>query len=489
MIPTRLAASRARGVLPDRSAPVLDLSPGRIAEVCAGRVLRQGEPAARVVIDSRELRAGDCFVALPGDRFDGHEFVREALLAGAAGAVVSRPVPRAGLPKKLFLVRVPDTNEALLRLAQTHRNTHDARVVGITGSCGKTSTKDMLGHVLATAMRTVQSPKSFNNHVGVPLTLFQIDHDTRAAVVEVGSSAPGEVQQLAEVVRPDIAIVTGIAESHLLGLGTLDGVAAEKAGLIQCLPKHGLAILNGDDTRCDEMAAQTPGRVVKVRVDSEAHLFATDVRFCGLGTTFRLMGETVVTIPRMGSHNVHNALFTIAAAQAMGMCRDDILEALSELPNTSRRLECKQLGDITLVDDTYNSNPGSARAALQAFAGMRVPGRRIVLLGQMLELGERSTALHLQLGREVAETGVDLLVTLDKGARPVAAGARKAGLQKRAVREVADITAAVDCLMELLRPGDWLLCKASRRIGLDRVVDALADRIGGDGKVDNTARA
>ena len=219
-------------------------------------------------------------------------------------------------------------------------------------------------------------------------------------------------------------------------------------------------------------------------MDREAHLFATDVRFCGLGTTFRLMGETPVTIPRVGSHNVHNALFTIAAAQAMGMSRDRILAALCELPHTSRRLELKQLGDITLVDDTYNSNPASARAALQAFAGMQVAGRRVVLLGQMLELGERSTDLHLELGKEVAAAGTDLLITLGKGARPVAAGARRAGLPKRAVREVGDVIEAVRCLEEILRPGDWLLCKASRRIGLDRVVDALALRVDSDGDGD-----
>lgn len=477
--------------------PLAELSPRRIAEVCAGRVLRQGDAASRVVIDSRQLQVGDCFVALPGDRFDGHEFVREALLAGAAGAVVSRSVPRTGLPGQRFLVRVPDTREALLRMAAAHRAAHDTRVVGITGSCGKTSTKDMLGHVLGTAMPTVQSPRSFNNHIGVPLTLFQIDRDTRAAVVEVGSSAPGEVGRLAEVVQPEIAIVTNVAESHLEGLGTLAGVAAEKANLIRCLPSHGLAILNGDDARCNQMASETSGRVVRVRVDSEAHLFATDVSFCGLGTTFRLMGETPVTIPRMGSHNVHNALFTIAAAQAMGMCRDDILAALCHLPHTRRRLECRQLGDITVVDDTYNSNPGSARAALKAFAGMQVPGRRIVVLGQMLELGESSVALHKDVGREVANAGVDILVTVGRGARALAAGARRAGLARRAVREVPDVPAAVDELLELLQPGDWLLCKASRRIGLDRVVDSLAHRIfgnghgigGGDGDVDDTAGA
>jgi len=410
---------------------------------------------------------------------------------------VSRSVPRTGLPGQRFLVRVQDTREALLRMAAAHRAAHETRVVGITGSCGKTSTKDMLGHVLGTAMRTVQSPRSYNNHVGVPLTLFQIDADTRAAVVEVGSSAPGEVQRLAEVVRPDIAIVTGIAESHLVGLGSLDGVAMEKANLIRCLPPQGLAILNGNDAHCERMAAETPARVVKVRVDTEAHLFATDVKFCGLGTTFRLMGETAVTIPRMGSHNVHNALFTIAAAQALGMCRDDILTALCNLPHTSRRLECKRLGEITVVDDTYNSNPASARAALQAFAGIQVSGRRIVVLGQMLELGERSTELHLQLGRQVMTAGADLLVTVGSGARSVAAGARQAGLRRRAIREVADVTEAVDCLRNTLRPGDWLLCKASRRIGLDRVVDALAHHICGNGNgsgygsgdVDSTAGA
>ena len=188
------------------------------------------------------------------------------------------------------------------------------------------------------------------------------------------------------------------------------GVANEKASLIRALPETGLAILNGDDAHCAEMAAETAARVLEVRVDSEADLFATDVRFCGLGTTFLLMGETPVTLPRLGSHNVHNALFTIAAAEALGLDRAQVLLALCDLPNSSRRLECKQLRGITFVDDTYNSNPSSARVALQALAGIRVAGRRIVLFGEMLELGDQSKSLHERLGEEVAaarDTGAD----------------------------------------------------------------------------------
>ena len=269
MMPTQLATEREDF-----------LAPAHIAEVCAGRVLRRGQAAAgRIVTDSRELREGDCFVALPGDRFDGHTFLSQVFAKGAAGAVVCQSVSRDQLGAGKFVVRVEDTFAALMQIAQDFRRQHSAKVIGITGSCGKTSTKDMLGQVLERVMPTVCSPKSYNNHVGVPLTLFQLRPETRAAVVEMGTNGPGEIQALAEIVQPDIGIITRVDESHLMRLGSLEGVAREKARLVESLEGDGLAILNGDDPSTAFMRESTKARILEVRLDREADWFATDVRF------------------------------------------------------------------------------------------------------------------------------------------------------------------------------------------------------------------
>ena len=478
MIPTDLAAQRGAEKAARGSVALL---PSRIAELCAGRVLRRGDPAGRparrIVIDSRELEPGDCFVALPGANFDGHEFLSQVIQKGAAGVVVSRPVPRALLEIGRFVVRVDDTFAALLQIARAHRSAHDAKVIGITGSCGKTSTKDMLGEVLARGMPTVRSPKSYNNHVGVPLTLFRIDADTRVAVVEIGTNAPGEIERLAAVARPDIGIITRVDDCHLMRLGTREGVAREKSNLVAALSEDGLAILNGDDPSTAMMRDATRARVLEVRIDREADLFATDVSFHGLGTSFRLQGETLVTLPRLGSHNVYNALFTIGAATELGVPKEQILESLCTVGPSARRLECKQLGDISIIDDTYNSNPASSRVALLALSGVQTLGRRIVVFGEMLELGERSVELHEEIGAAVADSAVDVLITVGEGARSIAEAALRFGMATAAVHPVVDAAAAIEWLDTELRPGDWMLCKASRGVGLDRVVDSVVARL------------
>jgi UDP-N-acetylmuramoyl-tripeptide--D-alanyl-D-alanine ligase len=352
-------------------------------------------------------------------------------------------------------------------------------LIGITGSCGKTSTKNMLGRVLGVRRRTVQSPSSFNNRVGVPLTLFQIDDKTEAAVVEVGTSSPGEIAMLADVVQPDVAMVTCIAEAHLAGLGSIAGVATEKAALLRALPDDGLAVLNGDDPATAKFLVDaTRARKLLVRVGREADWFATDVRFHGLGTTFLLQGSRPVTIPLLGSHNVTNALLTIAAATELGVGLDCVVEALASLPANERRLESREVAQVHVFDDTYNMNPASARAALLALSGLPTTGRRIVVLGEMLELGERSAELHRELGREVAARGIDVLVTVGGMASSIADGARAGGMAWSQVQCVDDQSAALDLLLRVLRPRDRVLLKASRSVGLDRLVDGLVASLG-----------
>ncbi|MFT4511736.1 MAG: UDP-N-acetylmuramoyl-tripeptide--D-alanyl-D-alanine ligase [Planctomycetota bacterium] len=479
-----------------------------VAKAVGGEVVQGGATGNGVSTDTRRDCTGQVFVALRGDNHDGHRYLDQALAQGAVGLVVDREfdldpflqaVMRAGRVsgrREPFIVQVEDTGQALMDLAAEHRRRHRAKVVGITGSCGKTSTKEWLGAVLSSAMPTVRSPGSYNNQIGVPLTLFQLQPETRAAVVEIGTNAPGEIAQLTAVARPDIGIVTCVAPAHLEGLGSLDGVAREKAALVQGLPKDGLCILNGDDAACRAMAELTSADVEFISVNRETDWFATDVQFHALGTTFLLQGSRPVTLPRLGTHNVYNALAVIAAAHRLGVPEELVLRQLGCVPSAARRLEPKSAGGVTIFDDTYNMNPESARSALQAMAGLRSGeldaagerGRSIAVFGAMLELGTDSVMLHRRLGEQVFASGQDHLICVGTDARAIAEGALAAGMRKASVECVEDIGAAQNLLRGLLRPGDRLLCKASRRVALDRLVDRLlVDLSAGD--ADRTAEA
>ena len=459
------------------------LTPAAVARAARGEVLVRGAAAKTVATDTRADCSGKLFVALRGDRHDAHDHLAAAVAGGAAGLLIDRPLTdlspdlltNGDRGHKPFVVRVADTGRALLDLAAEHRRRQRARVVGITGSCGKTSTKEWLGATLGAAMPTVRSPGSFNNQIGVPLTLFGIGPDTRAAVVEIGTNRPGEIAELCEVVQPEIGIVTCVALAHLAGLGSLEGVAAEKACLPASLPANGLCILNGDDAACRAMAAKTDATVQFTSVHDATDWFATDIRFHALGTTFLLRGERPVTLPRLGTHNVYNALAVIAAATWIGVPEDQVLRSLGEVPSAARRLEPKVVSDITIYDDTYNMNPQSARAALQALAGLgrTGAGRRWVVFGEMLELGDASEDLHRELGAQVHRTGVERLVCVGDGARAIADGAAAAGMPAAAVACVEDLGGALQLLRSQLAAGDRVLCKASRGVQLDRLVDRL----------------
>lgn len=460
------------------------LTAAAVAKAIGGETLVRGRAADGVTTDSRQDCSGRLFVALQGPNHDGHVHVADAIRRGARGVVVARPlaeIPGLQADQGAFVVRVADTGQAFLRLAAEHRRRHRAKVIGITGSCGKTTTKEWLFGVLDGAMPAVRSPGSYNNNIGVPLSLFSIQAQTRAAVIEIGTNAPGEIAELSAVARPDVAIVTCVAPAHLQGLGSLAGVAAEKGALPRSLEAGGLCILNGDDPNCRAMADTTPARVQMVSIDKVADWFATDVRTHAGGTSFLLHGEREVTLPRIGRHNVYNALFVLAAATELGVPLDEAIAALHGIGPAPRRLEPKTAGGVTLLDDTYNSNPESARVGLQALAAMPAARRRIAVLGEMLELGDQSVLLHFQLGAAAARAGLDRLVLVGADARPIADGALAAGMPRQAVAVVDDAEAARELLLPDLAAGDVVLLKASRGIRLDRLADGLLAALAGDG--------
>src|SRR4051794_4961017 len=466
-----------------------------VAEVAAavdGELVGDGAAlvTGAVLVDSRAVRAGDLFVALPGERVDGAEFVPAATAAGAVAALTTRPDP--ALP----CVVVADPVAALGRLAaEVHRRLVEGGLVtvGITGSSGKTSTKDLLGQVLAAAGPTVSPQGSFNNDIGLPLTVLSADAGTRYLVLEMGARGPGHIARLCRVARPGIGVVLNVGSAHLGEFGSAEVIATSKGELVAALPPGGTAVLNADDPRVLGMAPRTTARIVTTGLGAAADVRATDVQLDEAARArFTLVAggeQHPVALQVVGEHQVANALSAAGAALAAGMTPGAVAAALSTAAPRSRwRMEVFRRADgVTVVNDAYNANPESMRAALAAL--VRLPARRrIAVLGAMGELGPGADAEHARLGRDVVRAGVDVVVSVGPDAIGVHTGAlaeRSAGsggeqedgpldspAHQRAVH-VPDREAARQLLAEELSPGDVVLVKASRSYGLEQLAAAL----------------
>src|SRR4051794_38313541 len=457
---------------------MIELTVAEVAAAVDGELVGDGTAVVTgsVLVDSRALGAGDLFVALPGERVDGADFVPAAAAAGAAAALTTRPDP--ALP----CVVVADPVAALGRLAAAvHRRLVEGGLVtvGITGSSGKTSTKDLLGQVLAAAGPTVSPQGSFNNDIGLPLTVLSADAATRYLMLEMGARGPGHIARLCRVARPEIGVVLNVGSAHLGEFGSAEMIATSKGELVEALPAGGTAVLNADDHRVLGMAPRTAARVVTTGLAADADVRATDVALDDAARPrFTLVAggeEHRVELQVVGVHQVPNALSAAAAALAAGMWPAAVAAALSAAEPRSRwRMEVAQRPDgVTVINDAYNANPESMRAALAALAAL--PGkRRIAVLGAMGELGPTAPEEHDRLGRDAAAAGVDLVVAVGADAVGIASGAAAAG--RRPGEEsvhVPDRAAARALLSELLRPGDVVLVKASRSYGLERLAEDL----------------
>jgi UDP-N-acetylmuramoyl-tripeptide--D-alanyl-D-alanine ligase len=431
-----------------------------------------------VTLDSRAVAAGDLFVAVAGERVDGHDFLDAAAAAGAVAALTTRP----GGPLPALVV--DDTVAGLGRLAAlVHARLAAAGLltVGITGSSGKTSTKDLLGQVLAAAGPTVSPPGSYNNDIGLPLTVLSADGDTRFLVLEMGARGVGHIARLCAVARPDVGVVLNVGSAHLGEFGSAEVIAQAKGELVEALPEAGTAVLNADDPRVAAMAGRTRARVVSTGRGGDADVRATGVTLDdGARARFTLVAggeEHPVALQVVGQHQVANALSAAAAALAAGMSPAAVADALSEAEPRSRwRMEVTRRPDgVTVVNDAYNANPESMRAALAALAGLPA-GRRVAVLGGMAELGAGAVAEHERLGRDAVAAGVHLLVAVGPDAVGMVTGATAAGARHgegsgsdagTRVESVPDRAAALDLLSEVLVPGDVVLVKASRSNGLE----------------------
>jgi UDP-N-acetylmuramoyl-tripeptide--D-alanyl-D-alanine ligase len=425
---------------------------------------------SRAVIDSRGVQPGDLFFALRGEHHDGHDFVEDALARGAAGLVVERPLEA---PPEVAVFQVSDSLSALQRLAAHWRARHDVDVVGVTGSVGKTTCKELIAAVLGARWRVLKSPANLNTEIGLPLTLLGLTPEHERAVLEMAMYGPGEIDLLCRIAQPRIGVVTNVGPVHLERLGSMAAIAAAKGELVEALPSDGVAVLNGDDATVAAMASRTKARVLLYGQSSQCHIRGSDLASHGLdGISFRLTYEG--SRPRRleahlpGRHHLYPALAAAAVALAEGMT---LAEAASALEDARPELRLRVLttpNGATILDDSYNASPQSVSAALDLLT--ELPGRRIALLGEMRELGAAEEEGHRQVGQHAAVCA-DLILVVGERARPLYEAARATGPAE--VRFLALAEEAASILRDELQPGDYLLVKASRAVTLETVVDAL----------------
>ena len=419
-------------------------------------------------IDSRTLRPGDLFFAIRGPRFDGHDFVPDVLEKGAAAAVVKSEYP---VGQGSRLIAVPDPAAALRTLAARARGDWGGVVIAVTGSSGKTTTKDAIATLLEDFLRVAKSEGNLNNEYGLPLSLLRVPEQARAAVVEIGINRPGEMQRLARIASPDVGVVTNVGAAHVGNFASEDEIAFEKGFLIEALEADGTAVLNADDDRVSGMRARCEGRTVTFGIEGPADVRAESLEDSGSeGVRFSLAGAPM-SMRLAGRHNVYNVLAAIAAIGPLGIRPARLARALCRLQPSAMRGVVHKAGGVTLIDDCYNANPAAMSAMLQVLRRTSA-SRRIAVLGEMRELGERSREFHREIGRAAACAGIDYLFAVGGDAAEIASAAGLPGEFHESPLEAAS------ALTGMVRPGDAVLLKASRGVGLEQARDPLLRALG-----------
>jgi UDP-N-acetylmuramoyl-tripeptide--D-alanyl-D-alanine ligase len=451
----------------------------QIAQWAGGRLLagRADALIQDVCTDSRALKAGALFVALRGENFDGHQFIAEAARIGAAGAIVEKAP--AGLPADFGIIEVSDTLTGLQALGGNYRSALSVKVIGITGSNGKTSTKDAAAAVLGRRYKTAKTEGNLNNHIGVPLTLLALDASHEAAVVEMGMNHAGEIAPLAAMAKPDAAIITNIGVAHIEFMGSREAIAQEKGVLAEAVPDGGTVVLNADDDFTTNIAARCRGRVLTAGLGS-GDVRGSDLQPSISGTKFRIhvSGRFVdAELPVPGEHMVRNALLAVATGLALGISLEECAAGLGELQLSKGRLQQKEIGGLLIMDDSYNANPDSMAAGLATLAQLPGSGRRIAVLGRMGELGHEAERGHRRVGQAAGSLGIACVIAVGDEARWIAEAATEAGVPK--VVPVANVDEAVSALREYARPGDFVLVKGSRSARMERVIQGLEAAVKG----------
>lgn len=449
----------------------------RIAEFVSGAgKFDQAAIAQGYSIDTRTLRPGELFFAVQGERLDGHDFVAQALERGAAAAVV-RADRLVGFPSPARLIAVEDTLAALQKLAAAVRRAWGKPVVGITGSAGKTTTKEAIAHLLATRFRVHKSEGNLNNHFGLPLMLLRLEPEHDVAVIEMGMSHLGEIRELARIAQPEIGVVTCVAPVHLEFFSSVAEIARAKHELVEALPPGGTAVLNADDEYVSQFGRDFSGKVVTFGVRNPASVRAESIELHGAqGSAFEIVAggsREPAVLPLVGAHNIPNALAAVAVARERGIPLVEAAAALAGLAPADKRGQIVEVGGATVINDCYNSNPKALDAMVDAL--LALPARRhIVVAGEMLELGPTGPELHAECGRRMAKRGVTVLVGVRGAAEHMVEGARKAGLRTEFVVAPED---AGEWLARETRPGDAVLLKASRGVRLEKALERWRERL------------
>jgi UDP-N-acetylmuramoyl-tripeptide--D-alanyl-D-alanine ligase len=439
----------------------------------------KGHEFSGINIDSRAVKPGQLFIALKGDRFDGHDFISQALEAGASGAILSTSCHLR--VKNKVLIQVEDTLTALQEIARAHRSRFNIPVIAITGSNGKTTTKEMAACILAHQFRLLTNEGNLNNHIGVPLTLLRLESMHQVAVIEMGINRRGELRRLCQIAQPQAGLITNIGPTHLEFLGDVEGVARAKAELLEALTPEGVAILNVDDEYFQYLATKVKGGLMTFSLRSQADVMASAVVLHpDRGPTFRLKirmgsktGEVDVTLSVVGRHNIYNALGAAAIGVYMGIDLDVIRQGLEDFKPVSMRSQLLELKEFWVLNDAYNANPASMRSALETLSGLGPSGQKIAVLGDMLELGGPGEVAHREVGREVARAGIRYLITMGPLAEQIAEGALSAGMDESRIIRCQGPEDAGQAILRVARSGDYILIKGSRKMKMERILEFI----------------
>src|SRR5438876_2424148 len=429
----------------------------------------------KISTDSRTLKHGELFVALRGENFDAHSFVESVAKAGAAGAIVDSNWT-GKIPENFALIRTEDTLQAYQKLAANYRKSLPLKVVAITGSNGKTSTKDFTAAVLGRRFHVTKTQGNFNNHVGLPRTMLEATAQDEIAVWEIGMNHPGEVGPLAKLAAPDAAIITNIGIAHIEFMGSRDAIAVEKGALAEAIGPQGSVILNADDPFTKEIAARTCAKVIFAGTTTGT-IRAREITQSSDGSDFTIhegAHRCRAQLPVPGLHMVQNAMLAVAAGRVFGLSLEESAAGLAAAPLTKARLQIKEIHGVKFIDDSYNANPDSMKAALRTLVELDADGKRIAVLGEMRELGEESVRGHREVGETAAELGVDQLLAVGEMGSAIAEAAQKAGLEKAAA--VRSTNEAAEILADIAAPGDLVLIKGSRAARTELVIEEFANR-------------
>jgi UDP-N-acetylmuramoyl-tripeptide--D-alanyl-D-alanine ligase len=473
-------SSKRRQLVKRSIGKVSQLTCSDILKATGGSLLHGDREASfpGLSTDSRTLQKGDIFIALRGEQFDGHAFVQKALKQGAAGAIVQKEdlaSCEADAFTSKLLIAVPETLRALGDIARYWRDRFSLPVIGVTGSNGKTTTKELIAFLLGERFRILKNPGNFNNLVGLPLTLLDLDLLHQVAVVEMGTNRPGEIKRLTEIARPTVGLITNIGEAHLEGMGSLQTLVAEKGELFRTIGEEGILAVNQNDPHVSSLARDCPAKKIGFGIERKADVMIDRIQERGVkGTRFRLtIGTQQVSVdfPVMGGQFIQNVAAAVAVASLFDMSADDIKRRLRRFKPLPMRMEIISLRGVTFINDAYNANPPSVEMALRALSDGSGKARAFVVFGDMLELGGISQTAHQAVGRLIAKLNIAGVFLLGDHAPDVAGAAVETGMSPRNVWMVQRHQEIADLLKDLVRPGDWILVKGSRRMRMETVIE------------------